>query len=61
MSITASVESLSLDADEHRTADTIKLISKDGTTYEVERKHAFISQLVKTSLGEYSTAQCYAG
>jgi len=40
-------EVLGLDSD---VSGTIKLVSKEGTTFETERKFAFISVLVKTSL-----------
>jgi S-phase kinase-associated protein 1 len=35
---------------------TLKLVSKDKKDYEIERKHAFVSTLVKTSLDTDATA-----
>ena len=40
------VESLSLDDE----GGLIKLISKDGREFPIEKKYAFVSTLVKTSL-----------
>ena len=42
----SKVDSLSLD-DEH---GIIKLISKDGKEFPIEKKYAFVSNLVKTSM-----------
>lgn len=47
------VESLSMDDEE---TGTLKLRSKDDKVCEVERKHAFISILVKTSIENEKTA-----
>ena len=49
----SKVDSLSLD-DEH---GIIKLISKDGKEYPIEKKFAFVSNLVKTSM---DSGQCSA-
>jgi len=46
------VESLSLDEE----TGSIKLVSKDGKEYSVEKKYVFISTLVKTSLETDPTA-----
>jgi len=46
------VESLSLDDD----VGTIKLVSKDGKDFSLEKKYVFISTLVKTSLETDATA-----
>jgi len=46
------VESLSLEDDN----GSIKLVSKDGKEYSIEKKFVFISTLVKTSLETDSTA-----
>jgi len=46
--------SLSLDADDGK---PLKLVSKDKKEFNVERKHAFISTLVKTSLETDDTSQ----
>jgi len=48
----AKVDSLSLDDEQ----GTIKLQSKDGKEFIVEKKHAFISTLVKTSLDTDASA-----
>jgi len=48
----AKVESLSLDDD----SGVIRLISKDGKEFPIEKKYAFISNLVKTSMDSDSSA-----
>jgi len=48
----AKVESLSLDDD----SGSIKLVSKDGKEFSVEKKFAFISNLVKTSMDSDASA-----
>ena len=48
MSDGGKVESLSLD--DESGGVIIRLISKDGKEFPIEKKHAFVSNLVKTSM-----------
>lgn len=50
----APINDLSLEDDD--ATGSLKLVSMDGKEYEVERKSAFISKLVKTSVETDSTA-----
>jgi hypothetical protein len=47
----------SLDAEENGAAGAplIKLVSKDGRDFAVERKYAFVSTLIKTSMEQGQT------
>jgi len=56
MSDAKDAAALSLDADESSGASQITLVSKDDRRFTVERKHAYVSNLIKTSIEQDPSA-----